>query len=1303
MISVKKCNTKWNTRFVIIILICIGKISNAQLVVTGGVGPITLVNNILGNGVTISNVTYTGAVACRGSFTAAGTNLGMTSGICLSTGNAVQSGNAAVFAGEDKNQPGDADIDAIVWPNITYDATILEFDFAAASDTAQFNYVFASEEYNEFVNSNFNDAFAFLISGPGIVGQQNIALVPGVGIPVSINNVNNGFATGQSSGPCTNCTYFVDNDGGATIYMDAFTTVLTATAPIQPCQTYHIKIVIADVGDGDYNSAVFIEGGSFTSAGQMQLYANGTVANNNDTIYGCPGNIVNLSLSNLSSYVWSTGATTQNINVVVPSLGIVNQYIAYDSTLACSAVSTTIYVAPKTAVATITASGPTTLCNGGSVVLTANAGAGYLWSNGATTQSINVTTTGSFTVTVTDALGCVATSAPLATVINTTSSAINGPATFCNTTTANLIASAGSSWLWNTGSTLQSLPVSTGGTYIVTVTNANGCTSSSSFSITALPSPSPTISGANAICQGTTAQFTIGGIYNSILWSNGSTLSTISATAAGTYTVTVTNSNGCSGSASHQLIINPLPIPVINGAASICQGNSTILDAGIGYTSYLWNNNSNTQTISTNTGGTYTVTVTDNNGCSASSTLSVIILPLPVASISGNPIACADKNIILNAGAGFANYLWSNGNTTQQINPVQNGNYTVMVTDNNNCSASTSVNVIINPLPVPVINGNAEICKNDTSHLVVIGTFVSYLWSNSSSSSSISTIMPGIYTVSVTDINGCSGSTSFAVAVNQLPTPHITGDTIVCYGNPANLETDSGYNQYIWSNGNTGAAINTTMPGTYIVTVTDGKGCTNSVSANVIVNALPQPVIIGTPFICAGSVSVLNAGSFSSYVWSNSATTQIQNTPLAGTYTVTVTNNNGCTNTTSFVVVLNPLPTPVITGDDSICVGDFTILNAGNFVQFNWSNGSTTQTLNTMVQGMYIVTVTDANGCMASSAPFQVEVMNPVATISTSGALVFCDGEDVTLSANIGNNYLWSNGSTSQTVTVTSTGAYTVTVTNTNGCTATSSTVTVTVLETPDATFLLDSTTICGALRIQFAIAKNPLPGASIKWNFGDGHTSTGPNPVHDFTKLDNVWVSLTIINQNGCIDIDSVPIEIFFPQNPISNFTNNPEISTFLDPGIQFYDSCLNTTNWYWNFGDDEASFEKNPFHYFKEAGEFTVTLVATNEIGCQDVHSETILITPFWIPNTFTPNADGKNDYFITSNYFANVNSFHMTIFNRWGGQVFNSFSFDNPWDGIDLSGNAAQEGTYIYVIDINTKGGKAHKFTGRIDLLR
>ena len=265
--------------YVILFLILAPITVVGQLVTNTAMTPNQLVQNVLnGTGVTITNVSFSGTAQAIGSFTANGTNLGINSGIIMTTGTVQNTAagphgpNNAPGAGIDNGVGGDAQLGALVGGQ-TFNAAILEFDFETCSDTVQFNYVFASEEYPEYVNENVNDIFAFFISGPGIPGgTQNIAVLPNGGGVVAIDNIHpSGVNVSGNGYPPVNPQYYVDNTNGPTIQYDGFTTKLTAFAAVQCNTTYHLKMAIADVGDGVWDSGIFLEANSFVGSSPVDV------------------------------------------------------------------------------------------------------------------------------------------------------------------------------------------------------------------------------------------------------------------------------------------------------------------------------------------------------------------------------------------------------------------------------------------------------------------------------------------------------------------------------------------------------------------------------------------------------------------------------------------------------------------------------------------------------------------------------------------------------------------------------------------------------------------------------------------------------------------------------------------------------------------------------------------------------------------------------------------------------------------------------------------------------------------------
>ena len=220
---------------------------------------------------------------------------------------------------------------------------------------------------------------------------------------------------------------------------------------------------------------------------------------------------------------------------------------------------------------------------------------------------------------------------------------------------------------WNDGSVNQKLDVTSSGTYLVTVTDANGCTAEASFDVTEQPSLSPLITGVLEFCEGSGTILDAGPGYSSYTWSTGATSQTISVTDGTNYGVMVTDADGCSGSTNVTTIEHPNPNVIIGGSTTYCIGGSTILDAGAGYTSYTWSDNSTRQTIVVSAPGVYSVDVIDPFGCTGSASAMIDVSTSLHPVIIGNLAFCENGNTTLNAGSGFATYVWSDGSSLQNL------------------------------------------------------------------------------------------------------------------------------------------------------------------------------------------------------------------------------------------------------------------------------------------------------------------------------------------------------------------------------------------------------------------------------------------------------------------------------------------------------------------------------------------------------------------------------------------------------------------------------------------------------------
>jgi hypothetical protein len=628
----------------------------------------------------------------------------------------------------------------------------------------------------------------------------------------------------------------------------------------------------------------------------------------------------------------------------------------------------------------------------------------YLWSNGATTPTINVSPTTTTTYTCTATTNGVSCTDTITVVVGNPVASItpNGIVEICQGQSIALTGNGGVSYLWNTGAPTQSITVNTEAVYTVTVTDANGCTDTESQLVKVNFLPNIGVSNA-FICAGQSATLIAsGGV--SYVWSpatglSATTGSTVTASPATStvYTVIGTGANGCTNTATAAVTVNALPTATItaSSATTFCQGGSVVLTANTGAgLSYQWRLNGNpisgatSSSYTANASGSYTVVVTNTSTCSSTSTATVVTVnALPTATITPATATtfCQGGSVVLNANTGTGlSYQWRlNGNpisgaTSSSYTANASGSYTVVVTNTSTCSSTSTATVVtVNALPVASIspNGLVEICQGQSIALTANGG-VSYLWSTGAPTQSITVNTEALYTVTVTDINGCTDTESQFVKVNQLPNVAVNNASI-CLGQSATLTATGGLS-YVWSpatglSATTGSTVSssTTSTTVYTVTGTGANGCTNSATATVTVNALPTAAITPTSAttFCEGGSAVLNAntGAGLTYQWYNNAiaisgaTSASYTATMSGSYTVTVTNASTCSSTSTAVDVT-------------------TIANVDYFADFDGDGfGDITTLISTCIQPQgYVTNSSDCKDNNAAIFPGAQEICNDI-------------------------------------------------------------------------------------------------------------------------------------------------------------------------------------------------------------------------------------------------------------------------------------------------------------------------------------
>lgn len=530
----------------------------------------------------------------------------------------------------------------------------------------------------------------------------------------------------------------------------------------------------------------------------------------------------------------------------------------------------------------------------------------------------------------------------------------------------------------------------------------------------------------------------------------------------------------------------------------------------------------------------------------------------------------------------------------------------------------------------------------------------------------------------------CNNVDTVVITVLNATGPSIP-DAVICPGpgNFATINVGSGYTNYTWSPACcVGQFANIFNPGTYIVSV-DTLVCTMRDTFVVSLSTPPTASISGINTVCIGGTTTLSLPTnFSSYLWSPGNQTTSSITVGVGTYFATITDSSGCVGRSDTVVVTLTPPFPVaITGIDTVCIGGTTTLSLPtNLTSYLWNPGNQTTSSVTVGAGTYFASVINSSGCLGLSDTITVVNSNPQATIQGNNQICIGDVTQLSVTPSFA-SYLWSNGATSPTTNAPA-GAVNVIVTNSFGCSDTASAV-IPAFPQPSAT-IVGADSICLGDIANLSVTPNFV---AYLWSNNDINpttTSTGGN------------VAVIVQDINGCSDTSSAVI-YFFP-TPTANFSTNPAGQGQPGVNISFTDlSTSNINSWLWNFGDGGTSTLQNPIYSYANQGVFPVTLTVQSVDGCSDqVVFEYLIESNLIIPNVFTPNGDGINDFLVFENleFFQN----ELKVFNRWGREVFSQTNYQNDWDGDDLNA-----GTYFYVLEIKLATGGTDSKKGTITLFK
>lgn len=831
-----------------------------------------------------------------------------------------------------------------------------------------------------------------------------------------------------------------------------------------------------------------------------------------------------------------------------------------------------------------------------------------------------------------------------------------------NFTTAVTGGSLPYTYKWSTGETVDYLDVSpsVSTTYTVTVTDGNNNTATATQAIMVFPLPVIAFTGDQTICTGESTTLTASG-GNSYAWNTGGNTSTLSVTPSAntTYTVTVTDANTCSNINFVSVIVNTNPTAIVDDI-NVCAGSNTGLSVSGGST-YLWSNSETTSFISllnVSTSATYTVTATDANGCTDTEDAILTVYALPIAS-ANNATICSGNDATLSASGGTS-YIWSTGSTQPSITlsgVTANATYTVTVANANGCIDIENAVITVNALPTASAGGDVTACVGANVTLNASGG-ATYLWDNAttSASRSIVVIMSNIYTVTVTDANGCTDDATAQVTMGASLQPNAGADALICIGDSAQLMVSGGIN-YSWSNGFTTATqyVKPTITTTYTVTADDGAGCSGTDEVIISVKALPTVYAATDGAICAGDSALFTSSAMGgtapfTFAWSNGATTaNMKAAPLVNTtYTVTATSADGCANTADQSIAVKALPVASISADNEVCAGQSAKLTASGATSYEWSDGSTSIYLSKTpaVTTTYTLTAT-TNGC--TDTDMAVVTVNALPTGTAGNDVDICYGTSTIIAPSSTHAFcLMPSCVAGPTYTVSpiTTTDYIVQFTD-NGCDQ-NDTVRVRVLPQVIAS-AGNNVTICSGSTIQLTAT-----GADgYEWNTGQSTDiiSVSPNV--------NTTYSVTVTDENSCSASAEVVVNVG------ASLVPNAGADQSICIGESTAISVTGGSIFSWSNSETSALINVSPI--------ITTTYTVTADDGSGCTGTDEVVVTVNALPTASVTNTQ------VCYGAAANVTAV--------GAGVSGSYAWSNGHNTNELTIDPAVQGYYtVTITDVN-----------------
>lgn len=1051
-------------------------------------------------------------------------------------------------------------------PNLTVseNVVIVEGDSTTLTASGSDNYLWNTSETTESITVSPNVTTTYSVSTVGTNGCTTILAVTVTVIPEIIAEA------GADVTVCSGDTVSLIATGGSTYTWD--TGDIGSELTVNPTATTTYTVTAED----DYG---------YTSTDSVTVFVNElpniTV---NEDLYVMVGNSVTLTAAGGTSYLWSTGETTDEITV---SPDVTTIYtVTGDSENGCQNIAEVTVTVVE--VLSAYAGEDASICLGESITLNASGGITYTWNTGGTgpNPTFSPTETTTYSVTVTDGYGNSDTDDVTITVNPVPTVYAGEDQTTCANEPVTLTASSenGDSYLWSTGETTESIVVNPNEdtTYTVQVFNEN-CAVSDDVVVNVLPIPELTLSEDSVIMLGNSTTLLVSG-GDTYLWNTGDTTDTIivTPTETTTYTLTAYLANGCEATAEVTVTVVPQVFADAGEDLTICNGESVTLNA-TGSNNFSWNTGQDTAAITVNPTETttYVVTVFDDYGNSATDSVTVTVKDLPTLSLTTDHIIFEGESTALTVN-GADTYLWNSGDTlsTITVSPTETTTYNVTGYSIEGCEESASVTITVIPEVIANAGTDVDICIGESVTLSATGSS-NFLWNTGQTTASI-TISPTqttTYTVTVSDDYGNTDSDSVTVTVNELPNLTVSDDVVIFEGESTVL-TATGGETYLWSNGETSNSITVSpmVNTTYSVSVASSNGC--QTSSDVTVTVIPEVIAFaGNDLaICEGQNITLNATGGSNYLWNTGQfnPTIIVSPTVTTTYTVTVSDNYGNSDTDSVTITVYNSPNVTVGEDVVIFNGESTTLTANGAESYLWITGETTSSIsvNPTVTTAYSVTGFSADNCQSTEV-VTVTVI-PELNADAGNDLSICAGGSVTLNASGGSSYLWNTGHTNASINVSpgQTTTYTVTVYDNFGNSDTDS-VTVSVTQIPVISAGEDITIFEGESTTLTA------SGAHVyMWSTGQNSSSITVSPTQTTT-----YTALGY-TPNGC---ETAPAQVTVTVIPQINANAGEDVAICSGESVTL--NASGGASYVWNTGQTAASITVSP----SETTTYTVTVSDT------------------------------------------------------------------------------------------------------------